>query len=294
LFDFSVLSEVVEISVEVRIQMRFSGQTETHTSFPFTMTEVLSSNPRTQTQVYRAQNESTGAECVLKIYSMQNINAFREYEILSEISHRAILPLEKVVYTDMQVALVLPFARGGDLYNVITKRSLSEHEASHLFGRIAEALAYLHDRGICHGDVKLENILCLDEAFDPKGCVLCDFEFAIEVGATQMRETSAGTFWYEAPEVMFSHTKSTKSDIWSLGISIFVALTGGFPFDWEDEVDVKAEVAEGLPNLPDLMLESGISQDCQNLLIRMCKADPDERPSADEVLSHPWMRQPAD
>jgi serine/threonine protein kinase len=262
-------------------------------SFPFTITEVLSSNHATQTQVYRAQDESTGEECVLKVYSMQNINAFREYEILSQISHRAILPLQDVRYTDMQVRLVLPFARGGDLYTLIAKRRLSEHEASRVLAGIAEALAYLHARRICHGDVKLENILCLTEAFHPDCCVLCDFEFAVEVAAAQMPEASGGTFLYEPPEVMFSHSKSTKSDIWSLGISIYVALTGGFPFDWENDADVKAEVLEGLPNLPDLMAEYGISEDCQNLLINMCRVNPDARLSADEVLAHPWVRRHA-
>jgi serine/threonine protein kinase len=91
-----------------------------------------------------------------------------------------------------------------------------------------------------------------------------------------MLETSAGTIWYEMPEVMFSHIKSMKSDIWSLGISIFLTLTGGFPFDWQEEVDVKTEIAEGLPNTPDILAEYQISEDCQNLFVSMCNPDPDQ------------------
>lgn len=148
---------------------------------------------------------------------------------------------------------------GGELFDYLTEKGrIPEEETRRIFGQICLAVNYLHEKGIVHRDLKLENVL-LDERCRIK---LGDFGFTREFDRGTYLETYCGTTGYAAPEMLQGkrylgpgspHVTprsdgtdfSSEVDVWSLGVILYCLLTGGLPFDHDDELVMKAMVIRG-------------------------------------------------
>jgi len=97
-----------------------------------------------------------------------------------------------------------------------------------LFRKIVEGVQYLHDKDICHRDLKLLNIV-LKDIEHPK---IIDFGFARK-GAEQNFDGGTGTTAYMAPELLVTNNKkkASKADVWALGVTLYYLLSGKYPFD---------------------------------------------------------------
>ena len=125
--------------------------------------------------------------------------------------------------------IVMEYVSGGDLRGLIDRRgTLPEPMLARLGADVAEALAHAHERGIVHRDVKPQNVL-LDERGNPK---LSDFGIARALDTTQESRAGSylGTAAYSSPEQLQGHRVTPKSDIYSLGATLYHAATGGPPF----------------------------------------------------------------
>ena len=106
-------------------------------------------------------------------------------------------------------------------------RRLTEDEIKQMFRQICEGLNYCHERNIVHRDVKLENIL-LDEKNNIK---LIDFGFSINITPDKKLNIFCGTPSYMAPEIAGKILyKGAPTDVWSLGIILYILVCGTFPF----------------------------------------------------------------
>lgn len=135
----------------------------------------------------------------------------------------------------------MPYCKYGDLFDIVEKSSgLSETQGKVIFKQILNALNYLHDKGICHRDIKLENIL-LDSQ---KQVWLIDFGFAeqreILATVTELKYNSKGTPGYMAPELnepneiaklfKLESFDTKKLDVFALGVALFTMVVGRPPF----------------------------------------------------------------
>ena len=192
---------------------------------------------------------------------------------------------------------ILEYASKGQLHDYIfnTENGLEEKYAKLIFKKILLGVQSIHNLGICHRDLKLENIL-LDESFNPK---ICDFGFATEIkgkdGSGKLSDF-LGTKSYAAPEI-FLHKEydGIKIDIFSLGVILlnlvtckigFVKATKGdkyyrkimthhFNLYWES---VKEQIGEK-------------SDELKELYLKMVAYNPEERPSIEMILKDPWMKE---
>uniref|UniRef100_A0A915M733 protein kinase C n=1 Tax=Meloidogyne javanica TaxID=6303 RepID=A0A915M733_MELJA len=98
------------------------------------------------------------------------------------------------------------------------------------------ALRYLHSRGIAHCDLKPENVLLSDFKSNFPQTKLCDFGYARFIGETQFRKTIVGTPAYLAPEVLKKKGYNKSLDMWSVGVIVYVTLSGTFPFNENEEI----------------------------------------------------------
>lgn len=89
---------------------------------------------------------------------------------------------------------------------------------------------YLHSYGIAHRDIKLENILLVEDS-DDSPIKLVDFGLSKMLGPSETASDPYGTLAYVAPEVLMQKPYRFKGDVWSLGIIIYVMLSGMLPFD---------------------------------------------------------------
>jgi len=105
----------------------------------------------------------------------------------------------EVIATESNIWIVTELCSGGELFDyLVEKGRLSETETKFIFGQLCLAVAYLHDKGIVHRDLKLENVL-LDEHCRVK---LGDFGFTREFERGGLMETFCGTTGYAAPEML--------------------------------------------------------------------------------------------
>jgi serine/threonine protein kinase len=141
-----------------------------------------------------AENIKTGDICCVKVVHSSE-TAKSEVNILSKISHPNIVSLLDVYEEDGYIFIFMEFCDGITLLDAInTYGEFSEEDAKYIFKQIISGLAYLHSKGISHGDIKLENIICNDEM----NVKIIDFGFASD---SNVQTIHRGSIEYSAPEV---------------------------------------------------------------------------------------------
>ncbi|KAJ8451043.1 hypothetical protein Cgig2_026852 [Carnegiea gigantea] len=142
---------------------------------------------------------------------------------------------------------------------------------------------------ICHRDLKLENTL-LDGSRTPR-LKICDFGYSKSGLLHSQPKSTVGTPAYIAPEVLFRKEYDGKiADVWSCGVTLYVMLVGGYPFeDPEDPKDFRKTIERILSvqyAIPDYVR---VSIDCKHLLSRIFVANPSKRITIPEIKKHPWF-----
>ncbi len=175
--------------------------------------------------------------------------------------------------------IVMEYVPGGDLKDLMDRRgTLSGAEAASLSG-VAAGLAHAHERGVIHRDIKPQNIL-LEENGRPK---LSDFGVARALDATQATRTGAylGTALYSPPEQLRGEGVTPKSDVYSLGVTLYHAATGRPPFTGAP-IEIASQHVSKEP-IPPGELNDAISPSLDALIRDCMNKDPDARPAADDV-----------
>ena len=163
--------------------------------------------------------------------------------------HPHVVQLYEVIATETSIWLVTELCTGGELFDyLVEKGRIDEYETRALFGQLCLAVAYCHDQGVVHRDLKLENVL-LDDHCHVK---LSDFGFTREFERGGLLETFCGTTGYASPEMLLGQKYlGQEVDIWSLGIILYALLTGTLPFDDDDEQEMKNKITAGEYEDPD-------------------------------------------
>src|SRR3989338_3870078 len=177
---------------------------------------------------------------------------------------------------------IMPYVNGYDLASLINKKrtSITQEQVSSWALQILLALKHIHSLGILHNDLKPDNIFVSNDGF------ITLFDFGL---ATKGRHNScSGTFPYMAPEICREQTE--KSDMWSLGVTLFELLTGGSrPFPGNS----RTEVVEAIHKNPSPQLLEENFGILGNLVNQLLSKNPDARPSADELLRTPYFQNVA-
>lgn len=173
--------------------------------------------------------------------------------------------------------IVMEHVSGGDLKERVRERGpLSEKALSGIGADVAAGLAHAHERGVIHRDVKPQNVL-LDEHGQPK---LADFGIARALDSTQATQTGAylGTAIYSSPEQLQGGEVTPKSDIYSLGITLYEAATGSPPFSGTP-VEVIGQQLAGVLE-PPRQRGASIGADLEGRIMDCLAKEPDGRPGA--------------
>eukprot|EP00419_Tripos_fusus_P083682 CAMPEP_0172936012 /NCGR_PEP_ID=MMETSP1075-20121228/221803_1 /TAXON_ID=2916 /ORGANISM="Ceratium fusus, Strain PA161109" /LENGTH=577 /DNA_ID=CAMNT_0013797379 /DNA_START=150 /DNA_END=1880 /DNA_ORIENTATION=- len=213
----------------------------------------------------------------------------RELEILKTLpAHQNIVQMVDAFEEGDWFFLVLELVGGGDLFTVLTSRSqsrLQDREAAFVAQQLLSGLAFLHGRGVLHRDLKLENVLVASER-QARPLVfytvkITDFGLSKAVGAGLSEARSrVGTRPYIAPEVMHEGLQDFSSDLWCLGILLYVLLNGHFPFD---------RLLEHQADLDKITMGSKVCCDAaKSILHGLLQLEPAHRLTLEAVQSHEW------
>ncbi|XP_058493710.1 MAP kinase-interacting serine/threonine-protein kinase 1 [Solea solea] len=243
---------------------------------------------------------------------------FREVETLYQCQgNKNILELIQFFEDSSCFYLVFEKLRGGSILTHIQNRKhFDELEASKVVRDIAQALDFLHTKGIAHRDLKLENILCeyKDQVSPVK---ICDFDLGSGVKlssactpiTTPELTTPCGSAEYMAPEVVEVFTDEAsfydkRCDLWSLGVILYILLSGSPPFTghcgtdcgWDRgetcrtcQRNLFESIQQGKYEFPDKDW-SHITAGAKDLISKLLVRDATLRLSAAQVLKHPWVQ----
>ncbi|ODN81930.1 hypothetical protein L202_02273 [Cryptococcus amylolentus CBS 6039] len=208
----------------------------------------------------------------------------REIHHHRRLHHQNVVHLHEIIATESHIWLVTELCSGGELFDYLVERGrMLEGEARRLFGELAVAVGWLHKEGVVHRDLKLENVL-LDGELRVK---LGDLGFAREWQKGRLMDTYCGTTGYASPEMLACRKYlGVETDIWSLGIILYILLCGGLPFDDDDERVMKELIQKGEYEEPDWL-----SEDARALIRGMLQQDPSNRLTIEEILTHPWFEK---
>ena len=186
--------------------------------------------------------------------------------------------------------IVLEYMQGKDLFDYIQIRNfkLGEMRVKELSYQIGIAIKYLHNYGIVHRDLKLENVMMSDntEQSVPK---LADFGLAKMIAPNEAADEPFGTLGYVAPEVLRKEPYSFSCDLWSYGCIMYALLSGSLPFDHESQKQTIKMTLENKLEF-DLPCWNNISEDCKDIINRLLDKDPKTRITLDKALSHKWFK----
>jgi calcium-dependent protein kinase len=177
---------------------------------------------------------------------------------------------------------------GGELFDrVRTKQTFSQAEAAHALRQMLTAVAYMHNQGIAHCDLKLENFLL--EGTEGTWLKLCDFGFSQLCPPNSALYKQAGTMKYMSPG-MFQGCYTTTCDTWSVGVIAFILLTGKMPFTGTDE-EIGDRILNGKWDQSNNLWES--QKEALEFVQGLLHLDPSKRLTATQALAHPWLAKHA-
>ncbi|HEU4763778.1 MAG TPA: serine/threonine-protein kinase [Gemmatimonadales bacterium] len=207
----------------------------------------------------------------------------QESEVAARLSHPNVIHIEEVGRGDGAVYFVMDLYPGSLAGLLERSPVLPEPQLIEIATEVAEALRFAHGAGIVHRDIKPDNILLADDG----RAVVCDFGIARAVSgyvsATGVNMT-IGTPHYLSPEQAQGRPLDGRSDIYSLGITLYRAATGDLPFksrDWYELARMHVEV----PPTPPRELRPDLSRRLERIILRCLAKHPDDRyPSAAELV----------
>lgn len=267
--------------------------------------------------VWRAVNKQTGEVVAIKkmkkkYYSWEECINLREVKSLRKMNHPNIVKLKEVIREHDILHFVFEYMEC-NLYQLMKDwgRPFSEVEVRNWCFQVFQGLAYIHHRGYFHRDLKPENLLVSKDVIK-----IADFGLAREINSAPPYTEYVSTRWYRAPEVLLqSSTYSHAVDMWAMGAIMAELFTLRPLFPGLSEADEIYKIcsvigtptentwAHGLllarsmnyqfPQLPGVNLSTlmpTVSEAAVNLIRSLCSWDPQKRPTAAEVLQHPFFQ----
>uniref|UniRef100_A0A4W5QQY7 Serine/threonine-protein kinase n=1 Tax=Hucho hucho TaxID=62062 RepID=A0A4W5QQY7_9TELE len=244
--------------------------------------------------VYGGKHRKTGRDVAIKIIdkmrfpTKQESQLRNEVAILQNLHHPGIVNLECMFETPERVFVVMEKLHGDMLEMILSseKSKLPERLTKFLVTQILVALRHLHFKNIVHCDLKPENVLLASAEPFPQ-VKLCDFGFARIIGEKSFRRSVVGTPAYLAPEVLRSKGYNRSLDMWSVGVIVYVSLSGTFPFNEDEDINDQIQNAAFMyPSNP----WKDISGEATDLINNLLQVKMRKRYSVDKSLSHPWLQ----
>ena len=238
------------------------------------------------------RHKVTGAEYAIKLIDktkfenkLQKELFAREVDMMYKIRHPNIVRLYTHFEDDTNCYIALEYIKKGNLYSYtqsMPNKVLDAATTAHFVVDLISSLYYLHNMNppIIHRDIKPENLLVGNNG----QLKLTDFGGSNYLEGGNVRYTTCGTQIYHSPEMLLKKGYDTRVDIWAIGILIFELMVGRPPFKSDAQHSMEDNIVHLRINWPSTM-----NLLAKNLVSKLLKLDPDQRPTLKEILEHQFI-----
>mmetsp|Transcript_72078 Transcript_72078/g.150580 ORF Transcript_72078/g.150580 Transcript_72078/m.150580 type:complete len:566 (-) Transcript_72078:64-1761(-) len=250
--------------------------------------------------VRRKQDGKRFAMKTLEVTRMSDYGRFeREFEISSQMAHPNIVGLHRLYKQEGKFFLVMDLCTGGDLHSKVVATHVKL--ANKVFGgfttrqvvqyawQMLSGLAYLHHYRFAHRDIKLENYM-LESDRDNAQLRLIDFGLARQFKKGELMRTKVGTPSYCAPEVFAGDGYDERLDVWSVGVSLFVASCSILPFTGRTDAETFDHARNNAHEYDDVNWERH-PQPLRDIIDLMLSKSFYDRPTATALLENEWLQR---
>jgi calcium-dependent protein kinase len=211
-----------------------------------------------------------------------------EVSILRTLDHPNIVKYFETYEDEFYIHIVMEYIPGDNLFKVITNRKLNhfcERDAAELMQCLFKAVLFLHKNKIVHRDIKPENILF---SLPGKYESLKLIDFGLSVTAIKGKDKyRVGSPYYMAPE-MLNGSYTVETDTWSIGVILYVMMTGVQPFQGSNQEEVFSKITKGVYDV-EILEKQRCSVEVKDLIKKLLVLDSRRRLSLEAALEHPWI-----
>jgi len=215
-----------------------------------------------------------------------------ETTILTSLRHDNVVELREHFQDKKHFLILTTLYQGGELFDRVRRGSFSENSASKLTASVLKAIAYCHENNVVHRDLKPENFVFETDDIE-SNMRLIDFGCAKKGPENNIIGDIAGSPYYFAPELFSDMNRTGKtwkaSDMWSVGVIIFLFVCGYPPFNGESQEKIFRRIRRGKFRFPKDQDGVKLSESVKDLIKKLLVSDPDKRLTAKQALTHPWI-----
>ena len=216
-----------------------------------------------------------------------------EIDIMKLCFHPNVIHLLDHFENGEYIFIVMEYIKGGSLTDYLKKNefNFSEKRAAEIIYQLAKGIKYLHKYGIIHRDLKPDNIM-LTEASDKGNVKIMDFGLSKILGKKEKSTDGFGTLTFVSPEVLIRKPYNKEVDIWSLGVILYLILSGDLPFDDPDDNEQNIAKAIVYQEVKFPSEKFGKRSKAVIELIQRCLTkDPKARIKIDEIIKSDWIKE---
>lgn len=247
--------------------------------------------------VFSAIEVSTGQQVAVKCMARQGNDSLHnqlhmaEVRAMTTLGHPNVIQAFDVLEGVETLYIVMPRMEG-TLRDVLESHfSLTDDQARGVMNQILKGLSSLHEKGVAHCDLKLDNIL-VDRLQFPINVRIADFgnaSFVKQDGMLHASVNAKGTAFYKAPEMQLEEPCTTKIDVWACGVMFHEMMTGRqAPFGVLNTNDEPQILVDSIDVQDDEWM--GVSDEAKDFLWCLLDSNPSSRFSPEEGLEHDWIK----
>jgi serine/threonine-protein kinase len=198
----------------------------------------------------------------------------REIKILAALNHPNIAALRTALTLDNQLVMIMEYVEGRTLAACVEQGPIPAVEALDYISQVLDALSYAHGQKVIHRDIKPSNMM-----LTPQGVVkLMDFGIARSGRdpALTTTGTTMGSLYYMSPEQVRGEVVDHRSDVYSVGVSLYEMVTGQRPFQSDSDVAIMAAHLQQVPKAP-IELRPGLPKALSDVIMTAMAKNPAQR-----------------